>query len=263
MKSQLISFLQRIQGWRLWLLTVVVCVILAEIIASALRLLLTGVLPGFTIVITAIAALIVASLVTFLLTFFLDSFAELREQTLQDSLLQVENRLSLAMEATNLILWEYDFAKDRLNYQDEMLTLLDMDRTDPPHSLQAWIARVHPDDVPLFVAQFQQAVSPAGNSRFDLEYRLAQCAQPWGWVHSTGRIVRRDASGQARMALGTTQDVTARKQATTDLRELKEKFELIFEYSPDAMLISRLPDGLITNVNEAFIAATGYSRDET
>ncbi|HEY8910144.1 MAG TPA: PAS domain S-box protein [Desulfosporosinus sp.] len=49
----------------------------------------------------------------------------------------------------------------------------------------------------------------------------------------------------------------------SESKEAKEHFESIFNTSPDGVLISRLSDGLIVNVNEGFIALTGYTYDQT
>jgi len=46
------------------------------------------------------------------------------------------------------------------------------------------------------------------------------------------------------------------------LREAKERFELIFNGSPDSALITRLHDGVITDVNHGFTANTGYTKDD-
>lgn len=45
-------------------------------------------------------------------------------------------------------------------------------------------------------------------------------------------------------------------------REAKEHFELIFNTSPDPTLLVRLDDGLIANVNHAFLGISGYTREE-
>ncbi|HPS85705.1 MAG TPA: histidine kinase dimerization/phosphoacceptor domain -containing protein [Spirochaetota bacterium] len=45
--------------------------------------------------------------------------------------------------------------------------------------------------------------------------------------------------------------------------ETKEHFELIFNTSPDAALISRLDDGNIINANESFMLLSGFKRKET
>jgi diguanylate cyclase (GGDEF)-like protein/PAS domain S-box-containing protein len=49
----------------------------------------------------------------------------------------------------------------------------------------------------------------------------------------------------------------------TEMREAKERFELIFNTSPDAVLITRLEDGAIVSINEGFTALTGFTRAET
>ena len=64
------------------------------------------------------------------------------------------------------------------------------------------------------------------------------------------------------LAVGTTINTTPRKQAEQNLFDEKRRFELIFDHSPDLMVISRLQDGYITHVNEAMLKASGYSRDE-
>lgn len=42
----------------------------------------------------------------------------------------------------------------------------------------------------------------------------------------------------------------------------KERFQLVFNTTPDASLITRLSDGLIIDINDKFSTLTGYSRDE-
>ncbi len=57
-------------------------------------------------------------------------------------------------------------------------------------------------------------------------------------------------------------DLAARQQAEVALRASEEKFAKAFEASPDAILITRLNDGNIIEVNESFCRLSGYSRAE-
>lgn len=43
----------------------------------------------------------------------------------------------------------------------------------------------------------------------------------------------------------------------------KEYFELLFNTSPDAALITRLSDGMVVNVNDGFTKLTGFTKEET
>jgi PAS domain S-box-containing protein len=52
------------------------------------------------------------------------------------------------------------------------------------------------------------------------------------------------------------------QRANAEMREAKEQFELIFNTGPDAAAITRPDDGFILNINEGFVAFTGFTRDE-
>ncbi|MBK9206880.1 MAG: response regulator [Anaerolineales bacterium] len=57
-------------------------------------------------------------------------------------------------------------------------------------------------------------------------------------------------------------DVMGRKQVESELRLSEEKFLKAFHASPDAILISRVQDGKLVEVNEGFCRLTGYSQHE-
>lgn len=57
-------------------------------------------------------------------------------------------------------------------------------------------------------------------------------------------------------------DITARTQIEEALRLSEEKFARAFRSSPAAMMLSRLDDGRVLEVNAAFEAITGYDRAE-
>jgi PAS domain S-box-containing protein len=46
-------------------------------------------------------------------------------------------------------------------------------------------------------------------------------------------------------------------------REASERFESLFNASPDGVFISSIADGIIWNINEGFTNLTGYTREET
>ena len=52
------------------------------------------------------------------------------------------------------------------------------------------------------------------------------------------------------------------QKLTAEISETKSQFEIIFNSSPDAALISRLDDGMIVEFNESFSNITRYSRKE-
>ena len=57
-------------------------------------------------------------------------------------------------------------------------------------------------------------------------------------------------------------DISRRKAAEKLISQSEKKFITAFNFSPQAMTITRLQDGRFSNVNEIFLRATGYSREE-
>ncbi|MCX6780537.1 MAG: PAS domain S-box protein, partial [Candidatus Magasanikbacteria bacterium] len=63
-------------------------------------------------------------------------------------------------------------------------------------------------------------------------------------------------------ALNMITDITQRKQIENELRESEEKFSAAFTASPDAIVITRLKDGVIVEINEAFTKLFGFTRKQ-
>jgi len=72
----------------------------------------------------------------------------------------------------------------------------------------------------------------------------------WG---NNGDLLRRVA---------TVVDITEPKQAEQALRESEQKFSILFEKAAFAIALSRLSDGVLVNVNEAFERVFGYTKQE-
>ncbi|HXX17763.1 MAG TPA: PAS domain S-box protein [Candidatus Acidoferrum sp.] len=74
------------------------------------------------------------------------------------------------------------------------------------------------------------------------------------WVLGKIRAIR-DESGTIKSAQGTMIDVTERKVA-------EEKFRKAFDANPEPVVIATVAEGRYIDVNESFLRATGYEREE-
>lgn len=57
-------------------------------------------------------------------------------------------------------------------------------------------------------------------------------------------------------------DITERKQAIDELRESEERFAKAFKANPQPMSLTTIPGGLYIDVNDSFLAMSGYTREE-
>jgi PAS domain S-box-containing protein len=72
----------------------------------------------------------------------------------------------------------------------------------------------------------------------------------------------RDEHGNAQLVRGILQDITERRQAEKVLRESEKRFATLFHANPAAVAVTQLADNLLVDVNEAWLALTGYAREE-
>jgi PAS domain S-box-containing protein len=75
-------------------------------------------------------------------------------------------------------------------------------------------------------------------------------------------IVGVQENGMLVRAWGTQRDITEQKKAEAASRESEERFAKAFHASPEALVISRLADGIILEVNDSFVSLFGYDRSE-
>jgi PAS domain S-box-containing protein len=134
---------------------------------------------------------------------------------------RVEQSLNLAIEVTGMVLWEFDVASGRLRFDRTMLPLLGLDAETIPQTVDGWIERVHADDRQFFAA-FADIAKLPGDAPFDLEFRIADAAGRHHWLHTRGSIVQRDAAGQATRVVGSSMNISARKEAEEALRGSEE-----------------------------------------
>lgn len=92
--------------------------------------------------------------------------------------------------------------------------------------------------------------------------RLAQTAR---LVGQGSRDVRAPVEGPAElaeMALAFNSMMASRNRVEEDLRQSEEVFKKAFHASPEALMIRRLKDNVIIDLNPAFEEVTGYTRQE-
>jgi PAS domain S-box-containing protein len=131
---------------------------------------------------------------------------------------QIEQRWGLAEQSAGFGVWDLNVPLQQVQYSAQWKAVLGYDAVDTPDSTATWRARVHPDDLPSMLA-IQLDHLQGRTAAYQTEFRLRCADGSYRWVLSRGRVVERDAAGQAVRAVGTLIDLTDRHQEEVRRRD--------------------------------------------
>lgn len=135
------------------------------------------------------------------------------------ALRESEDRLRLAVDATELGTWDIDFRANTSIWSKRAKEILGF-RAESVVNLKRFLTAVHHDDHRKLYEAFQQARDSQKGGDFHVEYRIAAPGDdPPRWAASRGRMTF-DANGSAVRFVGTSLDITERKKADDALRML-------------------------------------------
>jgi PAS domain S-box-containing protein len=128
------------------------------------------------------------------------------------ALLASQQRLELAIETGDIGVWDYDPATRRIHYDRRWYLRLGYDPDTTPYTETSWWAdKMHPADYPEFVRGFRAHV--LGDAPFQrVEHRVRTATGEWMWLLTSGKIIARSADGSPLRFVGTSIDITERKQ---------------------------------------------------
>src|SRR3712207_4860460 len=118
--------------------------------------------------------------------------------------------LDLAIAAAGIGTFDWDLVTGTLSWDERLIELFGYDVSTFDQTIEAFNARVHPEDVARVGTLLQQAIDTVGE--YSAEYRLRLPDGDQRWLAARGRALA-DGRGTAVRLLGAAWDITARRQA--------------------------------------------------
>lgn len=166
-----------------------------------------------------------------------------------------ETRLTLALEASELGLWDWDLEHDQVHHS-RMEVVFGIGQSGRAQLIDPQRPKIHPEDLP----QVRKEIIAHLKGETDLytaQYRALCADGNCLWMEDRGRVIERDASGRALRMIGTRRDVSdAHRQA-----EQQRLAATVFEAASEGMAIMDAEFRLLA-VNDACCALSGFVREE-
>ncbi len=169
------------------------------------------------------------------------------------ALKQSQERYALAFEGAYDGLWDWDLRTDQVFWSGRCMEILGHsgESAGRMESYDAWLNRVHPDDVAPTLQVVQDCLT-RGQRSFAVEYRLRRTDGSYCWVSDRGAVMR-DAGGRPYRAAGSLTDISARKLAEQHRRMLEEQLQ----QSQKTEALGTLAGGIAHDINNTLIPIIG------
>ena len=140
-------------------------------------------------------------------------------ERVQGALRSSEGRLLEAQALAHVGSWDWDIEGDELRWSDEVYRIYGVEPGGFEVNYESFLAMVHPEDRPRLEEAVRQAL--ATGHFFEVEHRIVRPDGTERTVAGRGRTVR-DSDGRPIRMLGTELDITDRKRAEEQRRELAD-----------------------------------------
>ncbi len=176
---------------------------------------------------------------------------------IEAELRQTAERLQEAQRIAHLGHWDLDAATGTMTWSPEMFRIFGLDPQQGVPSMKEHLAQIHPEDR----EHHQQALTRLlAGTPTEIEFRTVAPSGAVRYLNVRAEPIF-SADGQPQRYIGTTMDITERKQAELTQQENAELFRAIFDQAAIGLCYVEL-DGRFSRVNVKLCEILGHSEAE-
>lgn len=184
----------------------------------------------------------------------------LMQQKLAEEALAVsEERLQLALEGSNLGLWDWHLDTGKVYRNSQWKKMLGYEDDEIADNHEAFDLLIHPEDVPV-VKEALNAYFRGEKNCYEAEFRMRSKSGEWKWILCHGKIFEWDELGKPVRMTGTHRDISDRKQVELDLLVVTERLQHLLTSSPAVIYSCKAEEDLaFTFVSDNVTSVLGYA----
>jgi PAS domain S-box-containing protein len=144
-----------------------------------------------------------------------------------------EARLEVAMEASELSMWDWNVTRDEVYYNDHWGISVGIDPKELVRREALHERLMLPDDATV-LDQFERHFRGT-TSYFECEYELPTAFGKAKWFLARAKVVKRDENGKAERVVGVLRDISRRKQNLHDALNVQQRWERAVHGTSDGL----------------------------
>lgn len=168
------------------------------------------------------------------------------------ALRQSQERLKLALEVGKMVYWDWDIAQDYLSVSENQAPSYGWTPDPNKGSYAEFYQRVHPEDKDAIALAVSAAIE---DGTLNVEFRMILPDGSTRWMTSRGQVFYNGAGVAVRM-LGTSMDISDRKQIEADLQQSNSILRTVVDSTTDAIFMKDLQSRYVF-INSAGANAVG------
>lgn len=147
----------------------------------------------------------------------------------EDALKDSQRRLSTALRATNVGVWEWDMRTNKTYWSDENYRLMGLEPGGVESRYENWANAVHPEDLPAAEAELNKTIN--SRSELNIEFRVVWPDGNIRWINDIGSLSF-DGNNEPIGMYGIQMDITERKRIQQELERNQRRLAFLISGSP-------------------------------